>query len=403
MKPIVRRILPILILGVASLGAIALFQLRPEPEIRRPEVVPPLVRVVPVIKQDVELTVASQGTVGPRIESQLVPEVSGRVLRMSPSLVVGGFFDKGEVLLEIDPFDYRQAVAEQRARVAQARLRLAQEEAEAEVARREWEELGGGDEAKPLTLREPQLADARAAVEAAEAVLERARRDLERTTVRAPFDGRVRNEQVDVGQYVNRGVAIAIIYAVDAAEIRLPLPDGDLAFVDLPDIVYRDGAGADDGPEVILRADFAGEVHEWRGRVVRTEGEIDPRSRMVNVVAGVADPYARGDEDGRPPLVVGMFVHAEIRGKTVRDVAVLPRAALRAGDRVWVVTDDRLRFREVELLRAERDVVLIGGGLDNDELVCISPMEAVTDGMRVRVGEIPETDDIARGSEGATP
>lgn len=402
MKPAMRRFLPLLILLVAGAGAYLILLSRPQPEVRRPEVVPPLVRVVPVIKQDVELSVASQGTVEPRVESQLVPEVSGRVLRVSPAMVAGGFFREGEWLLEVDPFDYRQAITEQRARVAQARLRLAREEAEAEVARREWEDLGKGDEAQPLTLREPQLADARASVEAAEAVLERAQRDLERTTIRAPFDGRVRREQVDVGQYINRGSPVATIYAIDAAEVRLPLPDREIAFLDLR-LDYRDETKADKGPEVILRSEFAGAVHEWSGYISRTEGEIDPKSRMVHVVASVNDPYGRQRSDRPLPLAVGMFVHAEIRGRTVRDVAVLPRAALRAGDRVWVVNDDHLRFRPVEVLRAERDVVLISAGLENGERVCISPMEAVTDGMRVRAEEFPDTDGIARGTAETIP
>ena len=397
MRPAVRRLLPLLILLAAAAGAYLVFMSRPEPEIRRPEVVPPLVRVVPVIKQDVELSVASQGTVEPRVESELVPEVSGRVLRVSPALVGGGFFAEGEVLLEVDPFDYRQAVVEERARVAQERLRLAREEAEAEVARREWVDLGGGDEANPLTMREPQLADARAAVEAAEAMLQRAERDLERTTIRAPFDGRVRRKQVDVGQYITRGAPVATIYSVDAAEVRLPLPDREIAYLDLR-LDARDQATAGGEPVVTLRAQFAGRLHEWRGRIVRTEGEIDPRTRMVHVVARVDDPYGRKRSHRSMPLAVGMFVHAEIAGRTARNVALLPRAALRAGDRVWVVNDERIHFRPVEVLRAERDVVLIAGGLENGELVCISPMEAVTDGMRVRVGEVPVTDDVARGA-----
>jgi len=400
MKPVVRRLLPVFILLAAGAGAYLVFMSRPEPEIRQPEVVPPLVRVVPVIKQDVDLSVVSQGTVEPRVESQLVPEVSGRVLRVSPALVDGGFFEKDEVLLEVDPFDYRQAVAEQRARVAQARLRLAREEAEADVARREWTDLGRDDEANPLTMREPQLAEARAAVEAAEAMLQRAGRDLERTTIRAPFDGRVRRKQVDVGQYITRGAPLATISAVDAAEVRLPLPDREIAYLDLR-LDYRDNGAEDSGPDVILRSDFAGQVHEWRGRIVRTEGEIDPRTRMVHVVARVDDPYGRERSDRPMPLAVGMFVHAEIGGRTVHDVAVLPRAALRAGGQVWVVNDQKIQFRPVEVLRAERDVVLIAGGLENGELICISPMEAVTDGMRVRTGELPGTDDIAKREEGS--
>ncbi len=180
-----RYILPFLILVAAGLGAFAIFISKPAPETRAPEFKPPLVRVHKVELQEVQLTVRSQGTVAPRTESQLVPEVWGRVLRVSPAFVVGGFFEEGDSLLEIDPYDYRQALVQARSRVTKARLRLAQEEAEAEVARREWKELGSG-EATPLTLREPQVEDARAALQAAEAGVEQAQRDLDRAVVKAP-------------------------------------------------------------------------------------------------------------------------------------------------------------------------------------------------------------------------
>ncbi len=382
MSSMTRYVLPLLILLAAGLGAFAIFISKPAPETRAPEFKPPLVRVHRVELQEVQLTVRSQGTVAPRTESQLVPEVSGRVLRVSPAFVVGGFFEEGDSLLEIDPYDYSQALVQARSRVAQARLRLAQEDAEAEVARREWVELGSG-EATPLTLREPQVEDARAALQASEAGLLKAQRDLDRTVVKAPYAGRVRDKRVDVGQYVTRGTAVATVYSVDAVEVRLPLPDSELAFLDLP-LDYRDEDAARRGPEVMLHAEFGGTVHRWAGRVVRTEGEIDPRSRMVHVVAQVNDPYGRDGD--RPPLAVGMFVEAELRGHIVRDVAVLPREALHTGDVVWTVDEeDRLHFRDVNVFRAQGDRVLISSGLEPGERVCLSSLEAATDGMRVRV------------------
>ena len=382
MSRFTRYVLPILILLAAGLGAFAIFISKPAPETRAPEFKPPLVRVHKVELQDVQLTVRSQGTVAPRTESQLVPEVWGRVLRVSPAFVVGGFFEEGDSLLEIDPHDYRQALVQARSQVAQARLRLAQQDAEAEVARREWVELGSG-EATPLTLRQPQVEDARAALQAAEAGVEQAQRDLDRTVVKAPYAGRVRDKSVDVGQYVNRGTAVATLYSVDAAEVRLPLPDSELAYLDLP-LNYRGEDAARRGPEVMLYAEFGGTVHRWVGRVVRTEAEIDPRSRMVHVVAQVDDPYGR--DGNRPPLAVGMFVEAELRGHIARDVAVLPRQALHPGDVVWTVDEeDRLHFRDVNVFRAQGDRVLISSGLEPGERVCLSSLEAATDGMRVRV------------------
>jgi len=375
---------PLVVIVIGALGAGAMLLARKEPETRIPEPPVPLVRVMPVALEDLLLSVKSQGTVSPRTESTLVTEVAGRVLEVHQSFVAGGFFEEGDLLLEIDPYDYRQALIQARSAVAQAQLRLAQEQAEAEVAREQWDDLGGG-EASPLTLRVPQVAEAEAALASAGATVVRAERDLERTRIRAPYAGRVREKNVDRGQYVTPGTPLAKIYAVDFAEIRLPLPDADLAFVDLP-LVYRGSETRRPGPEVILRSEFAGRSYEWRGRLVRTEGEIDPRSRMVHTVARVKDPYGRGDDPDRPPLAAGMYVEAEIIGRAVEGVAVIPRTALRSGSRVLVVDDDdRIEFRDVVVLRVSDDQAVIGSGLSDGERVCLSNLAAVTDGMRVRI------------------
>ena len=333
------------------------------------------------------MQVESQGTVNPRTESQLVPEVSGRVTWVSPSFVSGGFFEAGDVLLRIDPFDYEQALIAARAEVARSRVLLERERAEAELARKEWEDLGQGD-GSPLTLREPQVAEMQAGVEAAGANLQRAERNLERTVVRAPYAGRVREKRVDVGQFVSVGAPVATLYSIDVAEVRLPLPDADLQYLDLP-LVYR-GDRDGDGPVVTLTATFAGGSYEWEGRVVRTEGEIDPRSRMVHVVAQVENPYGRGDTPGRPPLAAGMYVRAAIHGRSIESIAVLPRRALRSGGKVWVVdADGRLRIRSVEVLRADRERVYVSDGLSEGERVCVSALEVVSEGMQVRLAEAP--------------
>jgi multidrug efflux pump subunit AcrA (membrane-fusion protein) len=189
---------------------------------------------------------------------------------------------------------------------------------------------------------------------------------------------------VDVGQFVNRGSAVATIYAVDYAEVRLPIPDEELAFLDLPLNARR--YAAESVVPVTLRARFGGKQSEWQGEVVRTEGELDPRTRMVNVVARVPAPY--GSHNGRPPLAVGLFVEAEILGLQAKNVVVLPRSALRSGDQVMLVdAEDRLRFRVVDVLRSARDQVLVRGGLEPGERVCVSPLESAIEGMRVRVSD----------------
>ena len=383
---VLKAVLPVAVLGVAVLVAAVMIRSRPDVETLPPPIAPPGIRVHQVSRDAVQVSVASQGTVRPRTETQLVPEIAGRVMWVSPSFAEGGFFEQGDVLLRIDTFDYEQAVVSARSQLAQARLRLAQEEAEAEVAQREWEALGLGDP-RELTLRKPQLEEARASVAAAEANLMRSERDLERADVTAPYAGRVRTKSVDLGQFVTVGTSIATIYGVEMAEVRLPLPDEELAYLNLP-LAYR-GAERRVGPRVVLRTTFAGSTYEWGGGIVRTESEIDPVSRMVHIIAEVEDPYASGPDPDRPPLAVGMYVEAEIEGRSFSDIAVVPRAALRGRNQVLVIdSDSRVRFREVEILRTTTESVYLRSGVSDGELVAVSAIDNPTDGMLVQITDL---------------
>ena len=398
--PLLKVLLPLAVLAGAGFTALTIIGNRPEVETQPLRIEPPGVRVHVVALETVRLSVTSQATVRPRTETQLVTEISGRVTSVASSFAEGGFFEAGDVLVTIDPFDYEQAVVSARSQLAQSRLRLAQEEAEAEVARREWQALGRGDP-RELTLREPQLDDARAAVAAAEANLLRAQRDLERAEITAPYAGRVRYKNVDVGQFVTVGNAVATIYAVDVAEIRLPLPDDQLAYLDLP-LSFR-GTRNRPGPHVTVRTTFAGATYTWDGRVVRTESEIDPVSRMVHVVAEVRNPYMPGADPNRPPLAVGMYVEAEIEGREFDQVVVLPRAAVRGRAQVLVIdADNRVRFRDVEILRSTIESVFVSGGLAHGERVVVSTIDSPTEGMLVQVATQAE-DLLARSADPVSP
>jgi len=397
MKRRAKILLPLGILAAGGLGVALIWLTRPAVESTRPDSPAPLVRVRRVDPRPVDFVVRAHGTVAPRTESDLIPQVSGPVVWVSPALASGGFFGDGEPLIRIDRADYEVALESARAAVARS-------ESEYERAHKELERqkrLAKQSVASAARYDDAVNAEriAAAVLREARAKLERAERDLERTEIRAPYEGRVREENVDVGQFVTRGTPIGRIYAVDFAEVRLPVPDAELGFMDLP-LLYRDETPEGGGPSVLLRARFAGGEHTWTGRIVRTEGEIDARSRMVNVVARVEDPYGRGEsaareENGepiavsereRPPLAVGLFVEAEIRGRRVEAAVILPRSALRDGDRVLVVdAGGRLHFRDVEVLRKEREEVVIGDGLAAGEDVVVSPLPAVVDGMEVTV------------------
>jgi multidrug efflux system membrane fusion protein len=380
-------LLPIIIIFVGIFFAFIMIRSRPKIKPKSVVFPAPLVRSKIIKPQDFRLIVRSQGTISPRTESEFFSEVSGQVIQVFPQFAAGGFFEKGEVLVKVDPRDYEFALSRLKAEVAQARLRLAQEEAEASIAREEWERLGKKEEPNPLVLREPQLAQAKSSLAAAQAALQQAALNLERTQIKAPYDGRVRIKRVDVGQYVSPGAPLATIYAVDYAEVRLPVPDDEMAYLDCC-LDYRGKNPIPINIDVTLRASYAGREYKWQGRIVRVEGEIDPLSHMITLVARVEDPYGRDQRSDRPPLAVGMFVEAEIKGRLAKNVVVIQRSALRGADKVLVIDDEsRLHFRSVDILRIESETVIIASGLNEEERICLSPLETVVEGMKVRVME----------------
>jgi len=357
----------------------------------------PLVRVLKAQPEDRTLIVHAQGTVLPHSETTLVAQVAGEIIHTAEDFVAGGFFERDQELVRIDDRDYRLALERARAEVAQAKLRLEQERAEARLAAEQWQALGEGDEPDPLVLRKPQLAQLEAASAAAEASVGQAELALERTEVLARFAGRIRSVGAGRGQYVTPGTPLATVHPIDYAEVRLPIEDRELAFLDLGLSDRGHTTNTRHGPRVALIAAFGGHNHVWQGRIVRTEGELDPRTRMLALVARVDDPYrrsagtrSRSGNDDPSPLPVGLFVRAEISGRRVNGVIALPRTAVRRlpralEDQVLVVDEqDRLRLRSVTVLRMEGDQALIIGGLTAGERIVVSSLDVVVDGMAVR-------------------
>jgi RND family efflux transporter MFP subunit len=401
--------LVILVAGVLIVGIVV--ATRPSVEAGPVRVNAPLVSVIEVQPRDFQFSVRTQGTVVPRTESDLIPQVSGEVIWVSPRLVSGGFFNEGDPLLRIDPSDHRVELEAARAVVARTKSEFAR--AETEIERQRSLAVQGVASQARIDDAENAFQVAEAELREETAKLARAERDLDRTEIRAPYQGRVRSEKVDAGQFVSRGVSIGTLYATDYAEVRLPLPDRDLFYLNIPFALSGERVASDGdptetnlGPEVQLLAEFAGEPRTWIGHIVRTEGEIDAKSRMVHLVARVEDPYGQNGAIGSAPLAVGLFVEAEIQGRRVENVFVLPRTALRTdagNDLVYLVdAGDRLRFKSVEVLRAERDDVVIGGGLRPGDRVCVSPMAAAVDGMAVRTVHTAE-DEARLGQQQQPP
>lgn len=378
-----RIIVPFLIVAIALFGAVGLVKSRKPPTPRERAQPPPLVRVMEARAQPVRLDVTSQGEVRPRTETVLVAEVGGRIVEVADALAAGAFFRKGDLLARIDPRDYKVGVAQAEAAVAQADVALAREEGEARIARKDWEALGAAGQPDALVLREPQLAGARAGLASAKATLEKAKLDLARTEIRAPYDGRVRARSVDVGQFVGPGTPLAQVYATDAAEVRLGLPTGRVGDVDL----QRAGRG-DGAPRVTVRADYGGAEAEWEGRIVRAEGAIDPTTRMLHVIARIDDPFGREDAS-RAAIPANLYVRANVEGRSLPAAYVVPREALRDDRTLLVVEDGKLRERTVKVERVLGDDAVVTDGLKDGDLVCVSNPRIVSDGMQVRV-EKPE-------------
>jgi len=371
-----KLVIPIVVLiaGAAAAALIASARKAP-PRVDRPPL-GPLVEVMQTEVEDVPVVVSGHGEVVPSVAVDLIPQAAGQVVRIHRSLVAGGFFKAGEVLVEIDPRDYDLAVEKAQAAVARAKVTLEREQAEAEVARQEWDGLHPGEEPTGLVIREPQIRQAEAEYAAAVADLNVAKLSLERTRLSLPFDGVVVSESVDVGQFVGNGSRLATVYGTDVVEVRVPLDSRELAWFDIPSSLGGRGAEAE------VSASFGGTRSAWEGRVTRMEAEVDQTSRMVHVVIEVSEPYATSD--GQPALLPGSFVDVRIAGRTLSQVVSVPRHAIHDGRSVWVYNDGKLGVREVEIVREDRQQTLISSGLEDSDLVIVSSLDAVTDGMTIR-------------------
>jgi RND family efflux transporter MFP subunit len=374
--------LPVLVLLAALAGGRYIISQRPAAPQFDPPQVPVSIDAIRAVPEDYRVVIRSEGTVEPRTESTLIPQVSGQIVAISPSFREGGFFEEGDVLVTLDPRDYELAIASAEAQVAQAESALEQELAQAKVVEGDWRMLGR--EAPELGLRKPQIAAARATVLSARAQLERARFDLERTRIRAPYDGQVLEKNVDVGQFVSPGTLLARVYATDYVEIRLPLSSRQLEFVDLPERFRGETAQRGTaGPEVVVKATIGRQEWRWSGRVVRAEGAIDTRTRQLFVVAQVDDPYEPA-ADGQPPLRIGQFVEVEIVGRTLENAFVLPRSALRDGTEVLLVDDEsRLQRRPVTVAWTDGEHAVVTAGLEAGEVVNITPLAVAAGGTLV--------------------
>ncbi|MEM9669013.1 MAG: efflux RND transporter periplasmic adaptor subunit [Pseudomonadota bacterium] len=379
-------LLPVIIVAVLGFGGTAaLDALKPEPETASEPPQALSVFAERAEKRDLSLIVEAQGEVRPRSEIDVTPQVQGRIAFVSDKFLDGGFVSKGQVLIRLDAADYELGVIRAKASVATAQQALAREEAEAALAIRDIEDLGI-NETSPLARREPQLAEAQAALDSAYAQLSDANLALERTAIRSPFNGRVRQRGVDVGQFVSPGQSLGRVFSTNIVEVALPLTDSQLGQLSLP-LAFAETADRP-GPIVTFEANVAGKARNWQGRITRTAAAVNSQSRLINVFGEVEDPYGEG-ADGDAPMAPGLFVTAQINGDTVEDITWAPRAALHGNNRLYIgnLEEGILSIRTIEVVYSDESGVYFRGGAEPGELAIVSPIQAAFDGMRLRIRE----------------
>jgi RND family efflux transporter MFP subunit len=383
MSNIARTLAPIGVLLLGSGLAAAFIATRETPERKAVAPLPPRVEVRTVLEEDRAAGVKALGTVVAAEKVTLQPEVTGVARYVSPNLVPGGRVKKGELLVRIDPRNFRLAVEERKAQVAKAEFDLQVERGRQRVAKKEWELLEGetsGEADEALALRKPHLRNARTALEAARSALERAKLDLARTRIRAPFDAVVESEGVEIGQLLSPSAQVATLVGTDAFWVQTNLPIAELALLEMPGPDGQEGSKA-----VVLQESGPRAPLEREGRVVRLLGDLDPRGKMARVLVEVPDPLSRGPEGDRLPLLLGSVVRVELEGRPLEDVYVVPRLALHEGDRVQTVEDDELAIRPVDVVWRGRDQAYVRGPLGPSPEVVVSKLQTPVAGMKVRV------------------
>lgn len=395
MTKILKIALPLLVLMGALLVAIWLFATRPSADQNPPGENVTLVKVRVLEPVTRRVVVSAKGTVIPAREIVIQPEVSGRVVSQNKQLSPGGRIKKNELLVRIDRRDYELALSREKAALAQAEFQLKVEQGRKEVAEYEWTLMDKKNQptgaAKELTLRNPHIENSKAAVEAAKSGLERSRLNVRRTEIKAPFNGMVRTESVEIGQLVTPQSRLATFIGTNAFWVQISVPVEKLDWIDVP------GRGAEKGSVVTVYYQAgSGTKIERSGRVIRLLGDLDALGRMAQLIVSVEDPLGLQAKAGDPsskPLFLGSYVTVNIPGHEIKDVFEISRTALRDGDKVWLMDGaGRLVMRNVQVVWRESQVVYVQGGLNPEERMVISRIPNPVAGMQLRQDdEAPDT------------
>jgi RND family efflux transporter MFP subunit len=369
------------IIGVSILISIIIFAMRSDVKKVEPEPEATLVEVIESSPSTERIKITAYGTVQPKKQTVVHPEVTGSIVQLSDDLKRGGRLGEGQILLMIDPRDFEIGVTQAEAEVARAEFELRVEEGQQLVAAREWEllhpsikESGVGTD---LVLRKPHLLEKQAALKSAESRLEKAKIDLQRTILYSPFPAIVLEENVEEGQYITPQTEVATLAGTDVFEVQVSIPYDNLRWIDIP----KNGGK---GSEVVVSQNIGGgRVIERKGHIVRLLGDLDAAGRLARLIVAVDDPL--GLKSGAKPLLLRSYVRVDILGPEIKDVYRIPRTALHEGNTLWIKNDqDKLEFRKVTILFSETEDIIIDEGLQPGEKIIVSPLPLAIPGMDLR-------------------
>jgi len=365
-------IIPIAILVVGIMAFVGFSSLKKSPEEKDHIDTTPIVTIKNITVAPMRLYVDSYGVVKPKYETMLIAQVTGEIVELSDIFVRGGFIKKGQLLARIDPNDYHAALIDAQANMASARAALEQEVAQGKVAESEWQQITDTSPTE-LSLRKPQLAQELARVKAAQASVLRAERNLQRTEIKAPYDAMIESRMIGLGSFVSTGTQLGKLLGTAIAEVRLPVADNQLQFLE------NHGEKA----KVNLSAAYAGMAIQWQASIVRNEGVIDAKSRMSYLVAEIKDPYQLISKSHNVPLRFGTYIKAQIIGQQIESASLIPRYLV-VNDTVAILnSDSTLHYAVIDIIRQQGSNVVVSNGLVDGDKLITSALDYPVEGMKL--------------------
>ena len=374
----IKYLKPLLIIAISTVIASVLYMLGQISAEPIQEEAPMDVNVQILTPIDYQIKIKSTGTTTPITQTVLTSEVGGEVIYRSKKFSEGSSVISGEILAKIDDTDLQLQYKNALLQLASAEVQFAVQQAEAEIAQEAWEQVGKGT-AKDLTAKKPQLKQAKAALEVAKAQVQSAEKKLNKTEITAPYTGRIQNINIDLGSTIIPGQPVGSMYTSNEIEVTLSVKDSDLQFLDIP----MDGRklNPDQKSIVIIKSIYRGEMQEWAGNLERVDGVIDPMTRMIKLIANFKNNFI---EETKPILPIGLFVEAEINGKQLEDIFMIPNTALTPNNELLVLNqNDALEIRKVKVVTKMKNYILVKEGMKAGERVVVSKLSIVTNGMLV--------------------